>query len=237
MRELRCVNFYGHNDPLVVGLQAGVAPFGDLTNEARRIVHRSMLHVISRDRVGGLYTPAGYDLGPFSTPKGVYDLHWVYDFNSALNPSTARTVASDLYATIVGDSQRWAKAVNKPAPDLVFLITGYSAGGVTALTFGQLIKTNRQEVMYIGLSDPAFQRGESDDLMQAPGVSAKYMKNYYQTLENDPAVTEIHDAVAGFANFNLDGEVDKDDPHTSAVRKGNDKMYWDIVYCVNAFKP
>jgi hypothetical protein len=53
-------------------------------------------------------------------------------------------------------------------------------------------------------------------------------------------VAEIHGAMEGFANFNLDGEVTGDsvaDLHEQAVKKGNVYMKNDVLWCLKNYKP
>jgi hypothetical protein len=206
-----CLNFYGHGDPAVAGLPATAAPFGAFFRSQGRIIRRgATLRAVSASRIGCPQV-AGKKLA-------------VFDYNAALGEEANKSLPAKL---ITGEI---AKCSDED--QLFYMITGFSSGGVTAIHVAAHLARIGAKVVYVGLSDSAFQRNESDYLMLNSGVRADYMKNDFQTLENDPKNPEIHDAVAGFTNFNLDDRMDQgSDLHQQAVIIGNDRMCDDVVWC------
>jgi hypothetical protein len=206
-----CINFYGHADAAIAGKPASAAPFGAIFRSAARTFQRDLtLKVVSGERIGCPNLP-GKKVG-------------VVDYNAALgegaNKELAKSVLTGEIAACSDD-------------DWFYLVTGYSSGGVSALHTARRINELKLNLYYVGLSDAAFQRGESDYLLTQPGVTAKYKKNYYQTKENDPVVSEIHNAVTGFSNFNLDDQLAAGvNAHQSAVTIGNQRMYEDVKWCI-----
>ncbi len=154
----------------------------------------------------------------------------IYNYNSVLGPSN-EAAAGALATAISG---------RNGASNPIYLITGYSAGGTTALYFARAIaKISNTEIGYIGLADAAFYTGESADLMTNPGVTAKYPKNYFQTKGNAPDVLEIHGPVTGFTNFDLNQQVTATsiaDQHEQAVIKGNFNMNNDVIWCLGNYQ-
>lgn len=87
---------------------------------------------------------------------------------------------------------------------VTFLIHGYSAGGITALRFA--FRVPDRQIAYIGLSDAAFYRDETDFLMNFPGSTAyQDNENYYQIYQNSYRVPEIHSKVTaeGWRNYEM----------------------------------
>ena len=206
------INFYGHNNPVISGVRYGYAPL----------------------KSGFFKATAGYFFGKdfnrvkeerlkdVKCPNGKLS---VYDYNSGLSEADNKSITKNLLNQIKSEI----------SDEMVFLITGYSAGGVTAVHMAQQIEQNSLNLFYIGLADAAFTRGSSDDLMTQHGLKGKYMKNYFQTLQNAPDVDEIHDEVNGFTNFNLNDQLVKgEDLHISACTIGNGKMLNDVKWCIGA---
>lgn len=215
---IACVNFYGHNDPGVAGIPLGCVPisrgFYKATKRYLKLTYAS--NIVGESRLSGL-----------QSPKGTLRF---FDYNAALN----ETGNSDLAKTIL---QKVAESMveSGDGPVLAYLITGFSAGGVSAIHLGRVLTQKMETIWYIGLADPAFQRGESDYLMKHSGVTARYSKNYYQTKQNSSDEEEIHDQVQDFkTNIDLTNRLanDEDDPHKAAVKMGNDLMFNDIKWCL-----
>ena len=215
------INFFGHNEPSFSSLPAEYAPLNKKFGKAayRYYIGTSWagLNVIGKGRLEGC-----------KSPKGKL---YFYDYNSALNEPDNKALAQKVLDKInveIKDKDEDGNALER-----VFLITGYSAGGVSAMHMARLLKANTFPIFYIGLADAAFQRNESEYLMSTAGFTAKYMKNYYQTKENQPDVSEIHDEVLGFSNFNLNDNVAKESEfHKSAIKVANDRMFDDVKWCL-----
>ena len=211
------VNFYGHDQPELSGLPAGEAPTLKLYGN---VALRTLRRQLSFKAVGMTRDFSGPY--PNTVPS--------YNYNAVLGPpNEGKTKA--LAETLVSKL--------KPGANPIFLVTGYSAGGVTALWFGRAINRRRDATLgYIGLSEAAFYEPDSGHLMRSPGAVAKYRKNYFQTKGNAPDVAEIHGPVAFFSNFNLDGEITGDDVanlHEQALVKGNLRMTDDVAWCVGNY--
>ena len=154
----------------------------------------------------------------------------VYNYNAVLGPKN-EAGSAQIAATI-------ARKTTVPNP--IYLITGFSSGGTSALYFARAIASMpNAEIGYIGLADAAFYKGESEDLMKMPRVSAKYPKNYYQTKGNAPDVAEMHGQVDGFTNFNLNAMVTATSiaaEHEQAVVQGNYYMINDVLWCLQNYQ-
>jgi hypothetical protein len=113
-----------------------------------------------------------------------------FSFWAGLGDKSSKDVANKVYSE--------AKAyAGGSIDDITFIIHGYSAGGVTALHFAYLIPND--QIVYIGLSDAAFYRNDTDYLMQNPGSTAYHSSdNYYQIREN-----KSHQKVFGFTNIEV----------------------------------
>ena len=206
------INFYGHNNPVISGVRYGYVPLksGFFKASAGYYLGKDFNRV-KEERIKDTKCPNG-------------KLH-VYDYNSGLSESDNREISKNLMN----------KIKSEVTDEKVFLITGYSAGGVTAVHMAQQVEQNSFTLFYIGLADAAFTRGSSDNLMTQHGLKGKYMKNYFQTLQNASDVDEIHDEVLGFTNFNLNDQLVKgDDLHQSACTVGNGKMLDDVKWCMGA---
>ena len=214
-KAIVCINFYGHADPAVAGTPAGTAPMGaffrSLGREGRRA---TTLSVVSASRIG--------------TPKHENKTVSVLDYNAALNESANKALSNKILTGCI--------AACREDVEQVFLVTGFSSGGITAIYMARQLATMKLNLFYIGLADAAFQRdknGNPDDLIDHPGVIAKYKKNYYQTKQNAPDVEEIHDEVNGFSNFPLDSQLPEGiDYHQSAVSIGNKRIYNDVMWSI-----
>lgn len=211
-KSIYCINFYGHNDSSVAGQPAGAAPLGAFWRSAARGVKRERtLKVVGASRIGCPNVPG----------KRVA----VLDYNAGLGEGANKVLAGKIMGSL-----NLACSEND---EQIFLVTGYSSGGISAIHMALALNRAKQNVFYVGLSDAAFQRNESDYLLKSSGVVAKYRKNYYQTKENDPTNPEIHDEVAGFTNFNLDKDLPTgQNEHESAVIIGNQKMIDDVLWCI-----
>ena len=214
-KSVICINFYGHADPAVAGTPASSTPMGAFFRSLGRNMRRSgTLSIVSNSRIG--------------SPKLENKTVSVVDYNAALNESANRALASKVLNGCI--------AACREDVELVFLVTGYSSGGLSAIYMARHLAALKLNVFYIGLADAAFQRdqnGQPDDLISHPGVTAKYKKNYYQTKQNSPDTEEIHDEVVGFSNFSLDRELPENtDYHESAVRIGNNRIFNDVMWCL-----
>ncbi|MCA9008715.1 MAG: hypothetical protein KDB01_03160 [Planctomycetaceae bacterium] len=211
-KEIICINLYGHADDAIAGKEASIAPLGAfLRSQGRQLKRDFILNVVSASRIGS----------PTQPPKSLR----VLDYNAALgenaNKALVKSLRSDWFASCAANVQQ------------LFLITGYSSGGVTAIHMGRYLTEQNLNVFYVGLADAAFQRGESDYLRLKSGVKGKYLKNYYQTLENNESNPEIHDTVDGFSPFNLDSQVrGSANFHDAAVQIGNQRMFEDVMWCI-----
>ncbi len=119
--------------------------------------------------------------------------------------------------------------------NIIFLIHGYSAGGVTALFFAKLIP--EKQIACIVLSDAAFQKGETDNLRLNPGCHAYISNdNYYQTFDNSPSSTEVHDRINGFTNIPLirlqTSWIGDNEYHKQACNYGFDQAIIRMKYIV-----
>jgi hypothetical protein len=218
------VNFYGHGDPALSGLPVREMP--PSMKYAVKLPLLALRREVSLEVVGNeMYDPK-YNNQETSQL-------WINNYNAVLGPSNKSKSGSILEGIMsVANTQR-------PDMDKMFLVTGYSAGGMTALYFSQHVNKRKDaELLYIGLSDAAFYE-EDAHLMTSPGVNARYMKNYYQTKGNADDVAERHDYVAGFhTNFNLDSQISAteiDEMHKDAVIRGNRYMSNDLRWCVEHF--
>lgn len=108
-------------------------------------------------------------------------------FYAGLGVDASKRVARGVLGIIRG----WAGKTD----DVTFIIHGFSAGGVTALHFARWIPDH--QIAYIALSDAAFMRDESDDLMLDPGSRAYYLnENYYQRYDQSSRSREIHGPIS-----------------------------------------
>lgn len=211
-KSIICINFYGHADTAVAGQPAAAAPLGAYTRStARKYKRANTLHVVSASRIGSTNWPN----------KKVA----VLDYNAALGEAANMALAASLMTNPV--------VVPTKDGERCFLVTGYSSGGISAIHMARHLNKLELNVFYVGLADAAFLRGDSDYLLKQSGVRATYPKNYYQTRENDPANPEIHDDVVGFKKFDLSSQLPANaDFHESAVTIGNQKMYEDVMWCI-----
>lgn len=141
-------------------------------------------------------------------------------FYAGLGPAS-REVATNVLGIARGYAGSGADAVT-------YIVHGYSAGGITALHFAQ--KLPPRQLVYIGLSDVAFMRGESDSLMTTPGAAGYHASdNYYQTVDNAPSRAEIHGKISspGWSNqvVAVSGGWFSGSPHDQAVRYGDKQIY------------
>jgi hypothetical protein len=114
---------------------------------------------------------------------------------------------------VLGIIRGWAGSID----NVTFIIHGFSAGGITALHFARWIPDN--QIVYLALSDAAFMRDESDDLMLDPGSCAYYLnENYYQSYDNSSKSREIHGRVSASGWKNIPVLLPLMlNPHTAAV--------------------
>jgi hypothetical protein len=91
-------------------------------------------------------------------------LVYIYDYNAVLGPAN-ESKAADLVPNIITVS-----TVQNP----IFLVTGYSVGGVTAIYFARAVSQRKDATLgYLGLADAAFYDPESTGLMKTPKVTGK----------------------------------------------------------------
>jgi len=220
------INFYGHDSPEVAGTDASFVP---LTRQAPKTVSRQLkrswtLHVVGKERLLGCES-RGREKA-------------FYDYNAALNEESNKALAETILKLIM-DSKTSSGDFSPANLTGLFLITGYSSGGPSALHMARLL-TKRAKVCYVGLADAEFERGNTDYLMRKNDVTGKYLKNYYQTKGNGSDNPFIHDAIDGFTNFKLDGEIkDEGDSeeaashyHDAAVKIANERLFNDLKWCM-----
>jgi hypothetical protein len=119
-----------------------------------------------------------------------------FSFWSGLGKKSSEEVAANVFNIMKGYA-------GGDITNVTFIIHGYSAGGITALHFATLVPDS--QISYIALSDAAFYKGDTDYLMTSPGKFGRLNENYYQTLENKPTVSEIHNKVLGYTNIEVTG--------------------------------
>jgi hypothetical protein len=70
-----------------------------------------------------------------------------------------------------------ASSWDRPREIQFFLVTGYSAGGVTAIYFARAVNQRKDATLdYLGLAHAAFYDPESTGLMKPPRFTGKYLK-------------------------------------------------------------
>jgi hypothetical protein len=161
-----------------------------------------------------------------------------YDYNAALNEEANKTLTEDILKKIV-DGKTAAGDPCAASLSSIFLITGYSSGGVSALHMARLL-LKRTKIFYVGLADAEFERNNTEYLMIKSDVTANYPKNYYQTKGNGDDNPFIHDAIVGFTNFKLDGEIPDEGTsekaasnyHDKAVKIANERLFNDLQWCM-----
>lgn len=213
------INFYGHPNPNISGVRYGFAPLNRhffkevahyfLGKDFNRVGQAKLKHIIPSNRK-----------------------LWFYDYYSALNENDNKMLAKFLVGHIMMEISK--EEPNNNTPEIAFLITGFSAGGITALHMAIELERIFMNVFYVGLADAAFIRNESEYLMTGHGLMAKYKKNYFQTKGNHPEIDEIHDEITGFINFNLNEQLTGgEDLHQSACSIGNSRILEDVKWCIN----
>lgn len=221
------VDFYGHGDPRMSGVDA-TAPPSDL-------------------RIYAGSAAWGYRLGKLEAPQAVIAGKM---FSSRANVLTRGYWAVFGTQNVIRTKQIFDEALrdakSRNASNIMFLISGYSAGGVSAIHLARHVNGSTNcTLLYIGLSDAAFEKGEHDSLVRTPAVTARYPKNYYQTLGNFPDVDEQHVALPTFTNYPLDDQMSYDrnamnagtidELHRQAVVIGNRRVKDDLTWCYDNF--
>jgi hypothetical protein len=215
------VNFYGHGESEISG-KRDFETTG--AKQAAKKIARDLKRAYQLKVVGDVLSE--YD--PLNNDDPGKPMVFILNYNAILGmPQEPRV--KEMFA------ECQAAAANAKESRPIYLVTGFSAGGVTAIYFGREVNRADGNLFYLGLSDAAFEKNESTQLMTVPGVTATYPKNYYQTKGNADDVDEVHDQVAGFRNFNLDSQMvgtSIDDLHRQAVVIGNQRMADDLRWCV-----
>lgn len=236
-KHLFCINFYGHDSPSLVGTKAwsGLGAQLGVHDITRNIRRTTTLNVISAARVLNLFVPQRHG-----------QRFWCVDWNAGLALEDHYRVADKVYTDIVTNG--FIGQQTEPR-ELFFIITGYSAGGISALYMAQYLSVPwsgapRGNVLLLGLADAAFQRGETDFLMRVPGIidPAAWKLNYFQVKENHPDIREVKGRIDGFENHmvkvttpdDLIG-IFQDSPHEQAIRAGNNAIFEKIGGVVQAF--
>jgi len=127
-KAIVCINFYEHADAAVAGTPAGTAPMGaffrSLGREGRRA---TTLSAVSASRIG--------------TPKHENKTVSVLDYNAALNESANKALSNKILTGCI--------AACREDVEQVFLVTGFSSGGITAIYMARQLATMKLNLLYI----------------------------------------------------------------------------------------
>jgi|SRR5271166_2493923 len=137
------INFYGHDKPEFSGLPADFAPLGSLSKGAWQMYRRGSpfflegLNVVGRDRLQAKYGRGERGVGDVSLkiPVGEKDV-CIYDYNAARTRDSNSRLALDLLDSRISVDLKSSGGLNQ---DTIFLITGSSAGCISALYLGRLL--------------------------------------------------------------------------------------------------
>lgn len=92
---------------------------------------------------------------------------YIYDYNAVFGPTDESKATDPVPRIITGSTAR----------NPIFLVPGYSAGGVTAIYFARAVNQRKDATLdYLGLAHAAFYDLESTGLMKPPRFTGKYLK-------------------------------------------------------------